>query len=252
MHWWRWKTRNVFLLLSNFGQNKLILNRLICQGSVKKIAWFLYFNSLFWYNFDKNKKIMLAAFVSIIVIAAKIFMIEICCGHINLYLLVLTCGLLIDYNLCKQFGPRSGLTKCQSWSGSKLFDNLKGIFERNFQTKVNFDHGSTLAAPDLAKTFGIPKMSIKIDCTVPNLMPTSLAMLCKSHLLSHITRVCTTLTFSSAMASLGRPDRPSSSTFSLPPLKLCAHFFTVLRRSSDKAYIFPSWHDYKTLIFKLP
>ena len=24
------------------------------------------------------------------------------------------------------------------------------------------------------------------------------------------------------------------------------------RSSSDKAYIFPSWHDYKTLIFKLP
>ena len=26
--------------------------------------------------------------------------------------------------LCKQFGPRSGLTKCWAWSGSKLFDTL--------------------------------------------------------------------------------------------------------------------------------
>ena len=26
----------------------------------------------------------------------------------------------------------------------------------------------------------------------------------------------------------------------------------VLRTSSDKAYIFPSWHDYKHQIFKLP
>ena len=26
-------------------------------------------------------------------------------------------------NLCKQFGPKSGRTKCQAWSGSELFDN---------------------------------------------------------------------------------------------------------------------------------
>ena len=26
-------------------------------------------------------------------------------------------------NLCKQFGPRSGPTKCWAWSGSKLFDS---------------------------------------------------------------------------------------------------------------------------------
>ena len=30
---------------------------------------------------------------------------------------------LLD-NLCKQFGPRSGLTKCRSWSGSKMFDTI--------------------------------------------------------------------------------------------------------------------------------
>ena len=48
---------------------------------------------------------MLAAFVSIIVIAAKIFMIEICCGHINLFRHLFKslpacagcCGLLITF-----------------------------------------------------------------------------------------------------------------------------------------------------------
>ena len=34
-------------------------------------------------------------------------------GHLTLFLLVETCGLLID-NLCKQFGPRSGQTECGS------------------------------------------------------------------------------------------------------------------------------------------
>ena len=28
------------------------------------------------------------------------------------------------YNLCKLSGPRSGLTECRSWSGSKLFDTM--------------------------------------------------------------------------------------------------------------------------------
>ena len=39
----------------------------------------------------------------------------------------------------------------------------------------------------------VPKMSVRIDSTAPKLMPTSLAMLRRSRLLSHITRVCTTL-----------------------------------------------------------
>ena len=30
----------------------------------------------------------------------------------------------VVYNFCKQFGPRSGQTECQAWSGSKLFDTL--------------------------------------------------------------------------------------------------------------------------------
>ena len=57
-------------------------------------------------------------------------------------------------------------------------------------------------------------------------MLTSLAMLRSRHLLSHITRVCMTLTFSSAVTSFGRPDRPSSSTLSLLLLN-CAAFFSL-------------------------
>ena len=32
-------------------------------------------------------------------------------------------------NLCKQFGPRSGLTNCQALSGSNLLDILKELLE---------------------------------------------------------------------------------------------------------------------------
>ena len=43
-----------------------------------------------------------------------------CCHSIVLnFLLVLSAD-----NLCKQFGLRSGPTKCLAWSGSKLFDTL--------------------------------------------------------------------------------------------------------------------------------
>ena len=37
--------------------------------------------------------------------------------------------------LCRQFGPRSGLTKCQAWSRSNLFDALK-LFWKNIMKKV--------------------------------------------------------------------------------------------------------------------
>ena len=39
------------------------------------------------------------------------------------------------YNLCKQFGSRSGPTKCRAWSGSKLFDTLI-IFLKDFFEKI--------------------------------------------------------------------------------------------------------------------
>ena len=43
-------------------------------------------------------------------------------------------------NLCKQFGPKSGLIECLSWSGSKPFDTLivflKEYFEKVILKKV--------------------------------------------------------------------------------------------------------------------
>ena len=41
-------------------------------------------------------------------------------------------------NICKEFGPRSGLTKCRAWSRSKLFDTLI-VFLKEFFEKVNFE-----------------------------------------------------------------------------------------------------------------
>ena len=36
-------------------------------------------------------------------------------------------------NLCKQFGPRSGPTKCRAWSGSKLFDTRMVLKKSSIQ-----------------------------------------------------------------------------------------------------------------------
>ena len=44
-------------------------------------------------------------------------------------------------NLCKQFGHRSGLTECRSWSGSKLFDTLIVLLKEFFE-KGNFEKKS--------------------------------------------------------------------------------------------------------------
>ena len=49
-------------------------------------------------------------------------------------------NLSADY-LYKQFGPRSGPTECQSWSGSKRFDTLI-VFLKQFFEKVNFEKKS--------------------------------------------------------------------------------------------------------------
>ena len=59
-----------------------------------------------------------------------------------------------------------------------------------------------------AETFDIHKMPVRNNCTAPKLMPTSLTMLHRSCLLSHIARVCTTLTFSSVVASPHTPSLP--------------------------------------------
>ena len=40
-------------------------------------------------------------------------------------------------NICEQFGPRAGLTQCQTWSGSKLFDTLM-VFLKIFFEKIDF------------------------------------------------------------------------------------------------------------------
>ena len=42
-------------------------------------------------------------------------------------------------NLCKQFGPRSGLIKCQALSGSKLLDILKELIEKLVLEKKSAD-----------------------------------------------------------------------------------------------------------------
>ena len=41
-------------------------------------------------------------------------------------------------NFCKQFGTRSGRTKCQAWLGSKLFDTLMVFPKEFFEKKVIF------------------------------------------------------------------------------------------------------------------
>ena len=41
-------------------------------------------------------------------------------------------------NICKQFGPRSGPTKCRAWPGSKLFDTLM-VFLKEFYEKVEIE-----------------------------------------------------------------------------------------------------------------
>ena len=50
---------------------------------------------------------------------------------------IFTCLLSAD-NLCKQIGPRSGLTKCGTSSGYELFCTLV-VFLKDFFEKVNFE-----------------------------------------------------------------------------------------------------------------
>ena len=85
----------------------------------------------------------------------------------------------------------------------------------------------------LPETFDIPKISVKIVCTAPKRMPTSLAILRKSRHLSHITRLWTMSTFSSMVASLGRPDLSSSSMPSLSRLNSAAHFSPYYKKETN-------------------
>ena len=84
---------------------------------------------------------------------------------------------------------------------------------------------------DLAETFDIPKMSVRIDCTAQKLLPTLLAMLCRSRFLSNISRVCMTLTFSSVVAFWGAARLSIILKVLAPPLKLCCpSFHCAIRR----------------------
>ena len=84
----------------------------------------------------------------------------------------------------------------------------------------------------------MPKILVRIDCTTPKRMPTSLAMLRRSHLLSHITRACKTLTFSSAVACFGADSPSIIPTISLSLLDSAAHFLhcDIRRRLFPKSF----------------
>ena len=114
-------------------------------------------------------------------------------------------------------------TRSKTSSGSS---SLRDTRHREILNQVLFWSSINIRCLYLAKTFDIPNISATIHCTDPKHMSTSLAMPRTSRPLSHITRVFTTLTFLSAVVSLGQPDRPSSSMLSLSlPLKLCCPFF---------------------------
>ena len=62
---------------------------------------------------------------------SQVYFSEILCRSVLKYL-TKKCNELIAYhNLCKQIGPRTGMTKCRSWSGCNLFDTQL-VFLKNF------------------------------------------------------------------------------------------------------------------------
>ena len=131
-------------------------------------------------------------------------------------------------------------------------DHLHSKIPRNIKLSPFLIVGQYSPHPpcwNLWHTF-VPKMLVRIDCTVPKLMLTSLAMLHISHLLSYIARVCTTLTFSSVVASLGQPDRPSFSMLSLPlycPFYHCA----IRKRLLPKVYNYLPLFIYLDILYVL-
>ena len=87
---------------------------------------------------------------------------------------------------------------------------------------------------NLKMTLHIPKMSVRIDWTDPELKPTSQAISRRFRLLSHMTRLCTISTVSSVVASFGCLDHSSSSVLSLQNSE--TYFFTLLRRLVPKGF----------------
>ena len=56
-------------------------------------------------------------------------------------------------NLCKQFGPRPGLTKSRAWSGDNLFDTWM-IFLKEFFEKVDFEKKKKQTSKSMQITHG--------------------------------------------------------------------------------------------------
>ena len=83
-------------------------------------------------------------------------------------------------------------------------------------------------------------ISVMIDCTAPKLILTSQAMLSRSRPLSNITWVCTTLTFSSAMASLGQCEKHAVMIGCICKARLrneCATHFSKMENLEIRAVI---------------
>ena len=64
-------------------------------------------------------------------------------------------------NRCKQFGPRSGPTKCGAWSGSKMFDTLM-VFSEFYFEKDGIEKSTVSSADNPCKQFG-PRSLISIQ-----------------------------------------------------------------------------------------
>ena len=89
---------------------------------------------------------------------------------------VVTVSLLVSSadKLCKQFGSRSGLTKRQTWVGSKMFDTLMSFLNSVFQR-------SDFKKADIKKSM----KNYPVGKVLKSFM---LAHICKSVLLNSISR----------------------------------------------------------------
>ena len=62
-------------------------------------------------------------------------------------------------NLCKQFGLRSGPTKCRAWSGSKLFETQMVLKQSNIQ---RVKYGTIIKCEGIIKQYSKIQRLIKI------------------------------------------------------------------------------------------